>query len=148
MKKSVFVSWLILAVSHILFMLVDGYSICVDSSGYIEMAPGREPGYSLWLAFFRTIFGHEGYFTWVLLAQMALAIFASCYLITTLAKELGLSNIDIYVLTFIYIASMCIYRWGSKQGSIFPCLILTEGLTYSLIYIFQMYQHYQEENFR
>lgn len=118
------------------FYIHDGAVIGVDTAGYRNMVLAREPGYSLLIRLFEVIFG-EGYFAQALvLCQMLFACAATCVLTFTIARVWKLEGISTCIVWGIQAAFLLLCRFGSGRAAIFPSTVLTEGVTYSLYFLF------------
>ena len=118
------------------FYVHDGAVIGVDTAGYKNMVLAREPGYSLLIRLFLVIFG-EGYYAQTLvLGQMILACVATCMLTFTVAGIWKLEDISTGIVWGIQVAFLLLCRFFSGRGAIYPSIVLTEGVTYSLYFLF------------
>lgn len=118
------------------FYIHDGAVFQVDTAGYQNMVLSREPGYSLLIRFFLVLFG-EQYFAYALVfCQMLLACVATCLLTFTVGHIWKLEGISIGIVWGIQIAFLLVCRFGSGRAAIYPSIVLTEGVTYSLYFLF------------
>lgn len=118
------------------FYIHDGAVLQIDTPGYQNMVLSREPGYSLLIRIFLVAFG-ERYFAQVLVfGQMLLACVATCLLTFTIERIWKLEGISVGIVWGIQAAFLLICRFGSGRAAIYPSLVLTEGVTYSLYFLF------------
>lgn len=121
---------------YAVFYMHDGAVIGVDTAGYRNMVLAREPGYSLLIRLFEVIFG-EGHFAQALVfCQILFACAATCALTFTVARIWKLEGISTYIVWGIQMAFLLLCRFGSGRAAIFPSTVLTEGVTYSLYFLF------------
>lgn len=124
---------------YIFFACFDGYVICVDSPGYLEMNLTREPLYPMFLAFFRLLFRGvlpEHYLFFAVLFQSILASVAAWSVTAFLYREFRLSKPVSLLILGIPLAVSLLCRFAAKRGSMYSNSILTEGFTISAYLLF------------
>lgn len=138
-EKRKLTNYIIIALTILIyafFYIHDGVVRGVDTAGYQNMVLSREPGYSLLIRFFLVIFG-ERYFAGILvLCQMLLACTATCLLTFTIKSIWKLNSISTGIVWGIQIVFLLLCRLGSGRAAIYPSTVLTEGVTYSLYFLY------------
>ena len=139
---------------YLFFFFYDGYVICADTDSYICMSYTREPLYSLYLAFFRTIFANQGnfYLLIAVLGQSLLAAYVAYNITVYLLKEFKLPSWVGYLLLAMPLATSFLCRFAAKRASMYSNSILTEGITISLYilfirYCFEYIMHHSKKSF-
>lgn len=139
LEKKVQVNYIIIVLTilvYAVFYIYDGSVFQVDTVGYQNMVLSREPGYPLLIRLFLVIFG-EQYFVHVLVfLQMLLACLATCVLTFTVERIWKLDSISTGIVWGIQAAFLLVCRFGSGRAAIYPSIVLTEGVTYSLYFLF------------
>lgn len=121
---------------YAVFYIHDGVVWGVDTAGYQNMVLSREPGYSLLMRVFLVIFG-ERYFAQVLVfCQMLLSCAVTCILTFTVESIWELKALSIYIIWGIQVVFLLLCRFGSGLSAIYPSTVLTEGVTYSLYFLY------------
>ena len=139
---------------YLFFFFYDGYVICADTDSYVRMSYTREPLYSLYLAFFRTILGNQGdfYLLIAVLGQSLLAAYAAYNITVYLLREFKLPSWIGYPLLAMPLATSFLCRFAAKRASMYSNSILTEGITISLYilfirYCFEYIMHQSQKSF-
>lgn len=133
-KGIVFIAEAILLSCNLLaYFRNGGMSIFNDTPTYIAMSEGREPLYPTILWLLRSIFGVDNYFLVLFILQTLFSIVATYYFVCYLKRRFALSNISVVMLylgLFFYFQLPCafIIKWGAPWA----CMVLTEGISYSL----------------
>lgn len=123
---------------HLLWVVIDGVEIRVDSASYINMVMSREPVYPIFLALNRSIFGEEGYLMVVVVLQALLGAYAT-WRIAQLVGEYSESKYLLpYATVFIQFAFVLICRFGAVRQMIYTNSIETEGIGFSLYLLFMI----------
>lgn len=138
-KQNNIVRWVIAILTILLyaiFYVADGAVIGVDTAGYINRVISREAGYSLWVQFFLNVFGEKVYADILVLCQMVFAGVATCVFTFSVSKIWKVRSFSIFVIWGIQVAFLVLCRFGSGLGAIYPSTVLTEGLTYSLYFLY------------
>lgn len=118
------------------FYIHDGAVLGVDTAGYQNMVLAREPGYSLLIRLFLVIFGERYYAQALVFCQMLLACVATCLLTFAVERIWVLDGVSTSIIWGIQVAFLLLCRFGSGRGAIYPSTVLTEGVTYSLYFLF------------
>lgn len=121
---------------YTVFYIHDGAVLGVDTAGYQNLVLAREPGYSLLIRLFLVIFGERYYAKVLVLCQMLLACTATCLLTFAVERIWKLACVSTCIVWGIQIAFLLLCRFGSGRGAIYPSIVLTEGVTYSLYFLF------------
>lgn len=109
-----------------------------DTNTYIHMHSDREPLYPLFLAVFRGIFG-EGYLTWIAVAQNAFAVL-SCYLfVQYICSQFRLRWFGTTCILILALTPHVLTPLSSASRMVLTNSILSEGITFSLYYLFVYY---------
>lgn len=139
MKHKNKILYLCLLISSILYFFLigeKGYILMPDSNSYIFLSATRDPFYPLLLKLFSFVFGTSHYLNFIVLFQGSLAIFAIFFTLNKFRKLFLFNNLSI-VVTFLLL--LCPYglssMWSSPRVN-YIHYILTEGINYSLYYIF------------
>lgn len=117
---------------YIMWYLVDGVIQTPDAATYIQMETSREPGYCLYLAFFRVVFGNTIYLDAAVIVQCAIAAAAAVALCRELQKRFMLSDLQMAVILAIQYGLTLLNRFVAQRRYSYYNSIETEGLTYSL----------------
>lgn len=118
------------------FYILDGAVLGVDTAGYQNMVLAREPGYSLLIRLFMVIFGERYFAQALVFCQMFLACVVTCLLTFAVKRIWKLEGISVGIVWVIQIVFLLVCRFGSGRAAIYPSLVLTEGVTYSLYFLF------------
>lgn len=106
-----------------------------DTNTYIHMHTDREPLYPLFLLFFRTLAGDFS-LTAAVIAQNILAA-VSCYLLTvTLVRRFGLKWAGTACAVALVLVPHILTPISSASRMVLTDSILSEGITFSLYYLF------------
>ena len=138
-KQNNIVRWVIAILTILLyatFYVADGAVVGVDTSGYINRVMSREAGYSLWVQFFLNVFGEKLYADILVLCQMILAAVTTYVFTFSVAKIWKVRPFSVFVIWGIQVVFLVLCRFGSGLGAIYPSTVLTEGLTYSLYFLY------------
>ena len=131
------IEYTLLILSGIIFYALLGdewVAIGKDSEFYMNPV-GREgvmPVYPAFLRLMRTILGERHYLDGVVIVQSVLAIFCTMAFVLMLKKRFGLKLWEEFLL---YLACMLPYTYNLPDSGI-THQIMTEGLAYSLFYIY------------
>ena len=106
-----------------------------DSQGYIDMQIIRSPLYPIFLNTFRTILSDDTYLLGAIICQTLLAILSIFLLLITIKKHFGYPKL-VSVLIYPFVLSPFVIEAFSGHGVLFTNTILTEGLAYSLFYLY------------
>lgn len=114
-----------------------GASIAPDSIEYIEMRSYLPALYPMFLWVLRFFFGEE-YLLFAMIFQTILAVFCTLFLQETICRTFGLEKrYEMYLVFFFLIGVFFTGGTGIADGQGSANLwILTEGLSYSLFYLF------------
>lgn len=121
---------------YAVFYIHDGAVLGVDTAGYQNMVLAREPGYSLLIRLFLIVFGERYFAQALVFCQILLACAATCLLTFTVERIWKLEGVSIGIVWGIQIAFLFLCRFGSGRAAIYPSTVLTEGVTYSLYFLF------------
>lgn len=128
--------YLCIFVVSILFYMVwfwlDGIIITPDAASYIDMISAREPGYSVYLWIFRTIFGNEIYMEAAVTGQCILAAIAACVLVRGLQKRFSFGYLTATCILLIQYGMTLLNRFVAQRRYSYYNSIETEAITYSL----------------
>lgn len=135
-KKMNIISWTIVLLVGMMICLFFGEWLCVedDSASYIldERREGVMPIYPFFLMLMRLFVGDLNYLNVVVLIQGLLAIFCTLYFVVIIQKQIHFSYFDRIV---VYVVCLLPYAVNLPEISS-PHVILTEGLTYPLFYLY------------
>lgn len=137
-KRSI-VRWVIAILTILLyacFYLIDGAVEGVDTQGYVNMVISREAGYSLWVNFFLMLFGENRYADVLVICQLVFAAVTTYVFTFSIAKIYRVSTFSVFVIWGLQVLFLLLCRFGSGLGAIYPSTVLTEGLTYSLYFLY------------
>lgn len=119
-----------------LFFPVLGYG---DSYQHLTQSIAREPGYALFLKLFQTVFP-EGIFQQAVgLVQNLLAAVSIWFVQKNLQKLFAFSSLFRVLAVLALMAPHIMTPLASSTGMVITCSILTEGITFSLFYIYMVY---------
>ena len=138
-KQNNIVRWVIAILTILLyaiFYIADGAVIGVDTVGYINSVVSREAGYSLWVQLFRNFFGDNSYADVLVLCQMIFATVTTYVFTFSISKIWRVRPFSVFVIWGIQVMFLVLCRFGSGLGAIYPSTVLTEGLTYSLYFLY------------
>ena len=121
---------------YVSFFVADGVVMGVDTPGYINKALSREMGYALWIQLFRMIFGEAGYAVAVVICQFSISAAVTCIFTFAIADIYKVKPFSEFVIWGVQIFFLMLCRFGSGLQAIYPSTVLTEGLTYSLYFLF------------
>lgn len=114
----------------------NGYMLEADSYNYIACNFGREPLYPIFLLLFRVIFGEGVYFHAVWIFQSLLGVCAVVYCALWMKRRFRLKDGVLYLVFFLLLLPYWFVTvWYTPLG-LWTNRILTEGLTFSLYYLF------------
>lgn len=139
-KHYVVIEYTLLLLSGIIFYVLLGdkwVSIETDSQFYINPS-GREgvmPVYPAFLRLIRTILGEKYYLDGAVIVQSVLAILCTMVFVLMLKKRFGLK---LWEELLLYLACMLPYSYNLPASGI-THQIMTEGLAYSLFYIYFLF---------
>ena len=144
------ISALICLALYLVFPLVDGPILCVDSTSYISMDFSREPVYPAFLAILRRVFGDSDYLMAAVLLQSVLAAYAAWKLMTLIRRECGGSKVMAVLAFGCQYGVTLLNRFAAGRGSAYTECIMTEGLGLSLytLFILQLYLYIRTERRR
>ncbi len=131
-------TFILLILSGLFFFGVghNGYVLEPDSYNYIECNFGREPLYPMFLLLFRTIFG-EGMYLWIVwIVQALVAMGTVVYSTLWFQKQFALRRWVMYVVFFLLLVPYWFVTIWFEPMSLWTNHIITEGLTFSLYYLF------------
>lgn len=128
--------FLINLIFYMIFLVVDGVNIAVDSESYIMGTYGREPLYPILLWMFRTLFGENRYFFWVVLFQCLLAAVAAWRFTMILRKKLEINNFVLIIVIGLQFAVVLLLRFAAKRESTYCNSICSEGIAIPLFTLF------------
>lgn len=135
-KKINIISWTIILLLGIIVCLVLGEWLRIedDSASYIldQRREGVMPIYPFFLMVMRFFFGEMNYLNVVVWIQGILAILCTLYFVATIQKQIHFSYFDRIV---VYVVCLLPYAVNLPEISS-PHVILTEGLTYPLFYLY------------
>lgn len=105
-----------------------------DSGSYVKigLVEGVMPAYPLFMLLNQCLFGMEGYLSAVVVEQAVLAAVCVLFFVRTLGKEFHLRPLE---LCLFFLLALAPYT-TELPGSMATQQILTEGLSYSLFYLF------------
>ncbi len=133
---------LILLLLTILFFVLPGDFVpqfTNDSIGYIDKLILRSPLYPLWLSLFRCFFSEDFYLTAVIIGQTILAIFSVTALGMTIRKLFTVKPLLYCILYPFLLFPYGIELLTSDTPLLYQRTILTEGLSYSLFYLYLIF---------
>lgn len=131
----------LLGILTLVFMgcfILFGSRTYTDTTSYEVMSPIREPGYAVFLYFFRKLFGQYAYVV-VALFQNILAIVANYLLLSYIMKMNRLDSVAIKLILLIAVLMPYIFTPVFSATHLFIAnAVLTEGVTLSLynLYIY------------
>lgn len=114
----------------------DGAVWRADTTGYQNMILSREPGYSLLIRIFLVVFGEQFFAPVLVFCQMLLACVTTCILTFTVDSIWKLEAFSVYIIWGIQVVFLLLCRLGSGSSAIYPSTVLTEGVTYSLYFLY------------
>lgn len=130
---------------YAVFAIADGPVWCRDSESYATMGASREPGYPLFLLFFRIIFGEKGqlygeplYLFPVILAQSFLWAYTAWKLALTvydafmLAGQKKCAGVAGFLAAVLQMTVPLLNRFAAIRGSMYSESIMTESLAMPL----------------
>lgn len=137
-KKSVeYIAVLITSLIFYLFWcFLDGVYITPDAETYIHMEMSREPGYCMYLAFFRWILGEQNYLFGAIVGQSIIAAMTATALYKELKVRFSLGKITAVLILLIQYGVTLLNRFVAQRRSGYFNSIETEGLAYSLWILF------------
>lgn len=125
-----------ISVYYFLFLGEAGCAYTNDSLGYLEIGFERFPVYTMLFQLFLNLFGVERYQLYVIYFQGLLAVLCVILLLIFLTRQFRLSRRESI---FIYLALIMPYGidtlWNEPRY-VYTHFIATEGITYSLYYLF------------
>ncbi len=111
-----------------------------DSATYISMSIHREPGYPLFLAFIRLLVGEGNYLFAVVWFQVVLACYCSISFIREITKQFNVHGLEILLLYVLLLIFWFLPKFfGGGNPTAYPFTILTEGITYSIFFLYYKY---------
>ena len=136
-KYNVIIEYALLLLSGIIFYFCIGdewLAIGKDSEFYMtpSIHEGVMPGYPAFLQLMRIIIGDDHYLDGVVIAQSVIAILCTSVFVIALKKRFGLKLWEEFL---FYVACMLPYTYNLPDSGI-THQIMTEGLAYSLFYIY------------
>lgn len=139
-KKIEWKYWLIGIVSfgfYVLWYLLDGIIQTPDANSYISMEANREPGYCMYLAFFRVLFPADCYLDAAVLVQCLIAAVAAAAICKELQKRFALHDLQMLCILMVQYGLTLLNRFVAQRRYSYFNSIETEGITYSLwIFLF------------
>ena len=106
-----------------------------DSPGYMHFVAARDPLYPIFLAVFRFIFG-DNYLHGVIVAQCILATFSIYYAMNKITELFCMGKVlQVFIYVFLVAPFGLSTLWNIPRYA-YPHVVLTEGLTYPLFYLF------------
>lgn len=124
---------------YLLFFFVDGVQETADTNGYVIFNISREPLYPVLLAFFRSVFGVENYFSYVGLFQCLLWGVVTWYVSISLRRYINGENYLSFIFTVIFTAVTLLTRFGATRKALYALDLATEGITMPLFYLFVLF---------
>lgn len=122
---------------YVLWYLVDGVIQTPDANSYIVMEANREPGYCMYLAFFRALFPTESYLDVAVIVQCLIAAIAAVAICKELQKRFALHNLLMLCILGVQYGLTLLNRFVAQRRYSYFNSIETEGITYSLwIFLF------------
>lgn len=122
---------------YLLWYLLDGVIQTPDANSYIVMEANREPGYCMYLAFFRMLFGTEYYLDLAVIVQCLIAALAAVAICKELQKRFSLHDLQMLCILIVQYGLTLLNRFVAQRRYSYFNSIETEGLTYSLwIFLF------------
>ena len=135
MKKIEWKYWLIGIVSfgfYVLWYLLDGVIQTPDANSYIVMEANREPGYCMYLAFFRALFPAGCYLDAAVIVQCLIAAIAAVAICKELQKRFALHDLQMLCILIVQYGLTLLNRFVAQRRYSYFNSIETEGITYSL----------------
>lgn len=117
---------------YLVWYLLDGIILTEDAPSYINMQSDREPGYCLYLWFFRKIFGAEIYLHAAVVMQCIVAALAACAITVRLTELFSLSRIGSIGILAVQYGITLLNRFVAQRRYSYFNSIETEGIAYSL----------------
>lgn len=121
---------------YLVFWMIDGTIICVDSHTYIDMSLSREPLYPTFLAIVRFLVGPSAYLDVVTLLQSILMGISTYVLIAYLRKEFGLGILFTSLLLMVCFAVSLLCRFSAGRRSMYSNCIMTESICIPIFFLF------------
>lgn len=117
---------------YLVWYLLDGIILTEDAPSYINMQSSREPGYCLYLWFFRQIFGEGSYLHAAVVGQCIVAALAACAITIRLTGVFYLSWFGSIGILAVQYGITLLNRFVARRRYSYFNSIETEGLAYSL----------------
>lgn len=117
---------------YLLWYLLDGVIQTPDANSYIVMEANREPGYCMYLAFFRAIFGTEYYLDIAVIGQCLIAAVAAMAICKELQKRFSMNDLQMLCILVVQYGLTLLNRFVAQRRYSYFNSIETEGLTYSI----------------
>lgn len=122
---------------YLLWYLLDGVIQTPDANSYIVMEANREPGYCMYLAFFRALFPAGCYLDAAVVVQCLIAAIAAVAICKELQKRFSLHDWQMLCILLVQYGLTLLNRFVAQRRYSYFNSIETEGLTYSLwIFLF------------
>lgn len=117
---------------YLLWYLMDGVIQTPDANSYIVMEANREPGYCMYLAFFRALFPASCYLDAAVVVQCLIAAIAAVVICKELQKRFSLHDWQMLCILVVQYGLTLLNRFVAQRRYSYFNSIETEGLTYSL----------------
>lgn len=124
------------SVYYFIFLGEAGCAYSNDSLGYLEIGFERFPVYTMLFQLFLRLFGPEHYQLYVTYFQGFLAICSVLLLLLFLAKQFRLAKGEVLLVYVLLIMPYGIDTLWNEPRFVYTHFIATEGITYSLYYLF------------
>lgn len=134
-RKRAAVYMVLFAVSlafYLVWYLLDGIILTEDAPSYIDMQSSREPGYCMYLWFFREIFGEETGLHAAVIGQCIVAALAACAITIKLTGLFSLNWFGSIGILAVQYGITLLNRFVARRRYSYFNSIETEGLAYSL----------------
>lgn len=135
-RYSFYLILVIISVYYFIFLGEPGCAYTNDSLGYLEIGFERFPVYTMLFQLFLKLFGAGHYQLYVIYFQGLLAVFCVMLLLIFLTRQFSLSHLESVLVYLALIMPYGIDTLWNEPRYVYTHFIATEGVTYSLYYLF------------